>query len=171
MRFKPSWLILLAVFCASPSLAQEREWKLDATDEDAFLIFGTPETDDVGISFWCKIGSKRAKIFLPETHADLVPGSKMELAIEVGGKKFDVPAKVAANEEAGIPSVEAELAVDDGLFAAIQTADFFSVMARSHKTSFPTAGSEFEDLLKLCRMNPAELNPSDLKQGGGDSTD
>ena len=41
---------------AGAAHAQEREWMLDASDEDAYLIFGVPETDDGGISLWCRIG-------------------------------------------------------------------------------------------------------------------
>jgi hypothetical protein len=159
MRFAPIALTFIAVLAASPALAQEREWRLDATDEDAFLIFGTPETDDVGISFWCKIGSKQAKIFLPETHADLVPGSKLEMLVKVADKTFTLPAQVSPNEEAGIPSVEAKLPADHPIFASIADAEFFAVTAGQHKTSFPTSAADFDELLKMCMASPEELTP------------
>ena len=45
---------LIAAATASTA-AQERQWTLDASDEDAYLIFGVPESDDVGLSLWCPI--------------------------------------------------------------------------------------------------------------------
>lgn len=42
----------------SPAKAQEREWSLDASDQEAYLIFGVADSDDVGVSLWCP--AKRA---------------------------------------------------------------------------------------------------------------
>ena len=60
-------LIVLAtlVLGSGLSLAQERIWTLDQTDAEVYLVFGVPETDDVGVSFWCTQQSGIVKIVFP----------------------------------------------------------------------------------------------------------
>ncbi len=55
----------LATIFVQPAFAQEREWLLDAVEEDVFLVFGVPDTNDVGVSFWCKIGTGVVSVFAP----------------------------------------------------------------------------------------------------------
>ena len=45
-------VIVMVLATGGPS-AQERQWSLDAGDQDAYLIFGVPDSDDVGVSLWC----------------------------------------------------------------------------------------------------------------------
>ena len=50
-----SLALLLALGLASGAAhAQERDWALDASDQEAYLIFGVSDTDDVGVSLWCR---------------------------------------------------------------------------------------------------------------------
>ena len=60
-------LIILAILVlgSTLALAQERIWNLDQTDQEAYLVFGVPETDDVGVSFWCTLQSGIVKIYVP----------------------------------------------------------------------------------------------------------
>ena len=69
-------LIILAALMLGPTLAmaQERIWNLDQTDQEAYLVFGVPETDDVGVSFWCTLQSGIVKFYVPETDPDLETG-------------------------------------------------------------------------------------------------
>src|SRR5262249_43377919 len=74
---------VIVMLAATSAFAQERQWVFDTNDEDAFLTFGVPETDDVGISFWCKIQSGEARVFLPEAGEELKPGKKVKITFNV----------------------------------------------------------------------------------------
>ena len=70
-------VLALAAF-SSPVLAQEREWAFDTGEADAYLVFGVPETDDVGVSFWCTIGSGEIRVFFPEAGDSLSAGQAVK---------------------------------------------------------------------------------------------
>ena len=82
-RLMPLLAIAMAL-CSNAVLAQERQWALDTADNDAFLVFGVAESDDVGISFWCTIGSDKLKVFVPEGSADLAPNITAPLVLKIG---------------------------------------------------------------------------------------
>src|SRR5262245_4433604 len=86
------WLrCVLAAFlaCAAlPAWAQEREWIFDTADEDAYLVFGVPESEDAGISFGCTLQSGEIRIFVPEAGEDLKADQKIKLTITAGGKTY-----------------------------------------------------------------------------------
>jgi hypothetical protein len=64
--FRITMVAALSLGSAAPIvLAQEREWNFNTGDEEAYLVFGVPESDDVGVSFWCTIGRGDIGIFLP----------------------------------------------------------------------------------------------------------
>ncbi|MDO8353983.1 MAG: hypothetical protein Q7T14_11020, partial [Aestuariivirga sp.] len=62
-------LIVLATFVLGSglSLAQERVWTLDQTDAEVYLVFGVPETDEVGVSFWCTQQSGIVRLYFHES--------------------------------------------------------------------------------------------------------
>ena len=68
-------LAALLAGIALPASAQEREWIFDTGDEDAYLVFGVPESDDAGVSFGCTLQSGEIRIFLPEAGDDLKPNA------------------------------------------------------------------------------------------------
>ncbi len=138
---------------AGTALAQEREWVLDAADEDAFLVFGVAQTDDVGISFWCKIGSEKVNLLAPESKSGLQNSLTETLALTVAGKTFNVIGRRSLGAEPGTGSVEAELTTGDPLFDAVKSADRFSLTASGHKSVYPTVGADFDGLLKLCQKS------------------
>ncbi len=144
-------LASLAGPLTSSVFAQEREWVLDAADEDAFLVFGVAQTDDVGMSFWCKIGSGKINLLAPEYNAGVNPSLTETLALTVAGKTFNVMGRRSFGAEPGSGSVEAELALNDPLFDAVKSADRFSLTASGHKSVYPTVGADFDGLLKLCQ--------------------
>jgi hypothetical protein len=146
-------LLLLAAVClfGDRALAQEREWSLDASDQDAYLIFGVPESDDVGISLWCPIRRGTVNVFMPETSEDLQPGRTVQMVIEAGEAKAAYRARTEANEDAGIPSAEAKVPADAPVFEAMKQADRFRIIIGRHETVFPLYNADLPGLLALCR--------------------
>ncbi|MCA0434278.1 MAG: hypothetical protein LCH46_13560 [Proteobacteria bacterium] len=142
----------MAIGLGLPAQAQEREWILDVADEDAYLAFGVPETDDVGMSFWCKIGSGKLRLFLPDGSPDLAPGTTAEFNVRVAEKDFALKGQTMANDMSGHTSVEAELGTGDALVKELMAADRFMVTVQKHVMTFPLADANLQDLLKLCEV-------------------
>ncbi len=144
---------LLAVVLASAAtsaFAQEREWIFDTGEEDAYLGFGVPESDDVGISFGCTLQSGEIRIFVPEAGEDLKPETMIKLTVTVGGKGFTYDGVTSPNEMSATTSAEAPIRPDDAIFAELRKADRFTVKTGTEENTFPLEGSDFESLVRAC---------------------
>lgn len=123
---------------------------LDTASEDAFLVFGVPESDDVGVSFWCRIGSNRIKIFFPEGSSDLPPNTEAEFVVTTGTKQHSLKGKTSENTITGVTSVETEVELTDPLINDLKLADRFVARIGHHELTYPLVDSGLEDLTKLC---------------------
>lgn len=141
---------LLLPFLAAPSFAQERQWSFDQTDRDAYLVFGVPETDDVGLSFWCTQRSGWITLFMPESDAGVKAGRKTRVTIFAAGKRFRYDGATTANEDAGGISVEVRVKPDDRLFAALTQADRIRIAVGKSEHIYPLQEVDFAPLLQLC---------------------
>lgn len=149
-----SVLITLGLM-ASPAVAQEREWTLDASDEDAYLVFGVPETDDIGVSLWCPIRKGTVHLFLPRSTQDLqeTPGNKHPMTVSAGGEHATFAAKADINTQSLISSLEVEMPVEHPLLKALESADRFSITLADEEIVFPFYGADFPSLIELCRKD------------------
>jgi hypothetical protein len=141
-------LALLAL--TIPAVAQERQWALDTSDQDAYLIFGVPESDDVGLSIWCTIYSGKSKIFVPKVSGYLKPGGHATMRLTAGEVSVRVQGLVTDNQDAGTRSLEAELPTSSPLYAALQTADRLRITIAGVEQVYPLADADVAGLLKLC---------------------
>lgn len=144
--------LLAAIWaCAAvPAMAQEREWLFDTGDEDAYLVFGVPESDDAGVSFGCTLQSGEIRIFIPEAGDDLKPGEKIKLTVTVGGKDFAFDGTTSPNELSATTSAEATMRADDPIFPELGKVDRFSVKTGTEENTFPLEGSDFASLVRAC---------------------
>ena len=138
------------VCAALPAWAQEREWIFDTADEDAYLVFGVPESDDAGVSFGCALQSGEIRIFIPEAGDDLKPDRKIKLTVTVAGKDFAYDGVTTPNELSATTSAEAVIPANDPLFADLRKTDRFSVKTGLEENTFPLEGSDFESLVRAC---------------------
>jgi hypothetical protein len=152
IRMNKNLLFSLGLFLASitSAQAQERQWTLDATDQEAFLVFGVPETDDVGLSFWCKIGSKKMSAYLPANVAKLRVGEKTTMKITADGKSYNLPAKAALDGNKSKFTVEGQFNVNDKLMTTLQEADDVAITIKNFKASYPLTDADFPGLLSAC---------------------
>lgn len=150
MRARLPIMLATLVLGSAPSLAQERIWTLDQTDAEVYLVFGVPETDDVGVSFWCNQQSGIVKLYFPESDPTLKPGAEVNFKLEVAGKSYPLKGKTAVNEESMGTSLEAELKTTDTVFAALQMANRFAVKAGSTSHVFPLGEADFPTFLDVC---------------------
>jgi hypothetical protein len=148
------YLALLLVALASSAKAQEREWTLDRTDQDVFLVFGTPETDDVGVSFWCRIGSKKLRLFLP---VESKPAAyNTSLMVTIHGHEFTLPVAASQNEMTDGNTLEAEFEVTSPMVKALQDNNYFIVAYAGAKSSFPLVNADTAGLIRLCTEPPVD---------------
>ena len=141
---------LLLIALATPASAQERQWSLDASDQDAYLIFGVPESDDVGISFWCTVQKDEVNIFVPEGDPKQKPGQAVDLIISAGGETATLKGRTEENEEGATTSVEAKAPADLPVFAAMLKADRFHVKTGEIDNVFPLIDADLRGLLDVC---------------------
>jgi hypothetical protein len=151
LLYLPALILALTLGLPPRAEAQEREWILDAAEQDVYLVFGVPETDDVGVSFWCKVGTGRIKIFIPEGSKTLKPETKASFTLTIGTKDYTLAGTTSANDMTGATSVETEVAVDDPMVLALQGADRFVTKVGGHVTTFPFIDSGFANLLRMCK--------------------
>jgi hypothetical protein len=135
---------------ALPASAQEREWIFDTSDEDAYLVFGVPESDDAGVSFGCTLQSGEIRIFVPEAGDDLKPNDKVRLVITIAGKDFAFEGTASANEMSATTSAEAVIQPNNAIFAELRKADRFTIKTGAEENTFPLAGADFESLVRAC---------------------
>jgi hypothetical protein len=141
--FRTAILLASLVASAAPAAAQERQWSLEAGDEEALLYFGVPDTDDVGISFWCRRGGKEVQILSPLTSKT----DKSTVTLQLEGTRKDLTSKHV--EEAGRLTLEATVPAD--LLPTLQAADRFTLTINGHTVTYPLITADFESFTKTCQ--------------------
>lgn len=144
--------VLVAVLSlwASVASAQEREWRFETGENEAFLTFGVPETDDIGLSFWCTPRSGEIKLFLPEVGGDAKPGADVKLRIKAGSRDATYDANTSTNEESGGVSAESRFRSGDPIFTDLQKADRFSLSVGGETWNFPLDNADMLALVDAC---------------------
>ncbi len=150
MRARLPIILTSIALGSAPSLAQERIWTLDQTDAEVYMVFGVPETDDVGVSFWCTQQSGIVRLYFPDSDPNLKPGAEVNFKVEVAGKSYPLKGKAAFNEESTGTSIEAELKTTDPVFAVLEDANHFAVKAGSTSHVFPLGEADFPAFLDVC---------------------
>jgi hypothetical protein len=146
----------IAVFCLTAALtasarAQERQWIFDTGEDDAYLIFGVPETDDVGISFWCGRRSGEIRVFIPEADPAMKPDMDVSFVVSVAEETFKIGGRTATNEMSDTTSIEAAVSAADPLFAALRKSDRFMVVTGAVEHIYPLIDADVAGLVDLCR--------------------
>lgn len=148
--------VLAFTCCTTLALAQERQWSLDASDREAYLVFGVPETDDVGLSFWCEIGTGKISIYEPVSHKLLKRDKKIRIDLSVDDQKFNIVAKATYSAETQSASLEAMVDVDGTVMAAVQRAQTIGVKALGHKSNYPLFDADVGGLLRVCSSSTTD---------------
>ena len=155
-------IVLALAFLSGPAHAQEREWTLDASEEDAYLIFGVPDSDDVGVSLWCPIGKGVVNLFVP-VPTNKLPKTKDRAApitVTAGQESATFRGRADIHPEADVSSIEAEIAMEHPLIAALRKQDRLTIGVGGADVVFPLYNASVEDLLALCAKGAsANLQP------------
>jgi hypothetical protein len=144
-------LCVALIMSATAALAQEREWSWGTSDTEGYLVFGVPESEDVGISFWCTQGSGEIRVFVADANVKLAADIDTAIDFAVGDKNFTVKARTMANELDATTSAEGASPATEPLFPALQATDRFTVAVAGESQTFPSAGQDFANLIEACR--------------------
>ncbi len=155
MKLKWIFMWVSLVLVSGQALAQERVWSLDAAGEDAFLVYGVPESEDVGISFWCKIGTDKTSLYFPVTWTTLKNEDVVPVAVKLGDVDFNLDGKVTAGEAFEGNSIEANIPFGQLFFDAVKAADRIKLTVIGHKSVYPLADVQVDGLLSLCQQSAA----------------
>ena len=84
-------LCVAVIMSATAALAQEREWSWGTSETEAYLVFGVPKSEDVGISLWCTQDSGEVRVFVADANVKLAADIDTTIEFAVGDKKFNDP--------------------------------------------------------------------------------
>ena len=149
-----TFLFLIALgLTAGAAPAQEREWLLDAGDEEAYLIFGVPDSDDVGISFWCVLRKDMVNLYLPRPTEELrkLKGKEVPVKLTADGENVTFRGKLQLIPEGLYSSVEVEMAADHPVLTAMRNSDRLRVRVGNEDLIFPLYDADLAGLVELCR--------------------
>jgi hypothetical protein len=135
---------------ATAALAQEREWNFGTNDTEAYLVFGVPESEDVGLSFWCPQAGGEVRIFVGDANEKLAPDIDTKIEFIIGDKTYPVAAHTMPNELDGTTSAEGTISAKDPLFSALNGIDRFLISVAGEQQTFPTPGTDLADLIAAC---------------------
>ena len=156
MRFVSVSTTFLAMIFATQAGAQERQWGLDTVNNQAFLVFGVPESDDVGLSFWCDIGKSKVSAFLPETVAPLRRGEHTNIMMNVDGQAEKLSATVSHDDGSGKLTLETTFGLKGSMMKALREGQSLAITVKGHVNSFPIADADFDGLVDACNgVDPA----------------
>ena len=144
-------LCVAVIMSATAALAQEREWSWGTSETEAYLVFGVPESEDVGISFWCTQGAGEIRVFIADANVKLSADIDTTIEFAANDKKFSVKARTMANELDATTSAEGAAPASEPLFPALQATDRFTVSVAGESQTFPSAGQDFANLIEACR--------------------
>lgn len=145
--------LLLGGNVTGKALAQEREWTLDASEQEAYLIFGVADSDDVGVSLWCPARKGMVNLYVPRPTAELrkLNRHKVPMTVTAGSETETFGGKIDISADSPSSSVEVEMPVDSPLLKAMEKADRFTVKVDAQEVVFPLYDADIPGLLDLCR--------------------
>jgi hypothetical protein len=135
---------------AAQAIAQEREWTLNASDKEAFLVFGVPDTDDVGLSLWCEIGTNKLSVFINNVTGRLKEKQSTNMLIEIDGKQFHVKAKASVDKLGKSKSIEGQIPSNDPMLKAAESGTTLKTTIQNHTNTYPLIDADITGLLRTC---------------------
>ena len=148
-------IVALCGLLSTSALAQERQWNLQSTDKQTFLIFGVPNTDDVGFSLWCEVGKNQMSAFITENQVPLKAGESVSMLISVDGKQQALRGHVTKDAASGQMTVESKFGLKDILISRLQAGQSISISVKGHVTTLPFGDADFAGLLSACKGEDA----------------
>ncbi|MDE2445204.1 MAG: hypothetical protein KGO94_03425 [Alphaproteobacteria bacterium] len=130
--------------------AQERTWSLNASDKEAFLVFGVPDTEDVGISFWCEIGTNKTALFINNVIGRIKANQTTTITVGVDSRVFKLKAKAAVDHPGQRPSLEGVMPNNAAMLKSLQLASSMKLTVLGRTDTYPLIDADFIGLARDC---------------------
>lgn len=129
-----------------------RTWTFydDSAENIVSLAYSIPESDDVGVMFWCNPKSGTIKLFMSQRDEALKAGDPLPFQFTAGTKIFAKTGKLTENEMDGTPSLEADIDAIDPFFTSLKDTKDFSIGFNKHAETFPSPVTEMDKLAAAC---------------------
>jgi hypothetical protein len=135
-----------------PAYAQEREWSIDTNGEnEAYMTYGVPETEDIGLSLWCKIGGKNLNLYVPQSGWQTGTTKFVDVKIVAEPAQVNIKGKLQDDPTRDSASVEAMLELASPLVTALQDAQHIDIDTGKHKIVTPLYDAPVSSLLRMCK--------------------
>jgi hypothetical protein len=144
------WIFIIWALFAGPALAQERQWTLNAALQDVSLEFGVNGTDDVGLSFYCEIGSRKVSIFMPIDRSLVAKDAKVPVTLKVGDAEFSIHMQASKSEGSRSGSLDGPVKVEGTVMLAMNGARELSITALGKTWNFPMVDADVNGFVKVC---------------------
>ena len=135
----------MAFAAATPALAAEPHWEMQVTDHVAFLHLA--DAAQGGIGFFCTPGFGTVGMFVEVPGFSAPDATSQQLAVSVGATRLVYETGALQG------GLQAMLAADDPLFAAMAGADSLRLEADGKGFDVPLAGADFTGLQQACGAN------------------
>jgi hypothetical protein len=145
-------LATIFVGLSLPVQAQEREWSIDTNGEnEAYMTYGVPETEDIGLSLWCKIGSKNLNLYVPQSGWKTGTTKFVDVKIVAEPAQVNIKGKLQEDPMRESASVEAMIELASPLVAALPDAQHIDIDTGKHKIITPLYDAPVSSLLRMCK--------------------
>jgi hypothetical protein len=144
------WILGFWILFAGCAHAQERQWTLNAALQDVSLEFGVNGTDDVGLSFYCEIGSGKVSIFMPIDRQLITKDAKVPVLLKVDDTEFPIQMQASKSEGSRSGGLDGPVKVDGTVMQAMNGAREFSIFALGKAMNFPMLDADVDGFVKVC---------------------
>jgi hypothetical protein len=144
-------LLASTIFEAIPAFAQEREWTLQTnSDDEAYMTYGVPDTEDIGLSFWCKLGSKKVNLYIPRSGWKSGSAKQIDITVTAASTTIHTKAKLQNDGKPDNTSLEVMIETNNEIITALPEAQHLDIDTGKHKTIIPLYDAPVTNLLRLC---------------------
>jgi hypothetical protein len=130
--------------------AQERQWTLNAALQDVSLEFGVGGTDDVGLSFYCEIGSGKVAIFMPFDRNLIAKDGAVPAHLKIDETDFDIHMQASKSASSRSGGLEGPVRVDGTVMGALNGSRELTIEALGKVSHFPMVDADVDTFLKTC---------------------
>lgn len=144
----------LLVALVAPAHAQERIWIGSAHDDGASLVYGTPESGDLALSFDCAKGSDALAFSYAFEPVNATDGVKVEVTLQAGDIIVPIETIGARLEMDDLFVLEGQTKLDNRFVDLITSSGILQIFVEDGSEEIPLDGAReaAESLTRTCRI-------------------
>jgi hypothetical protein len=146
--------VLLCAVTATSLSAEGRSWIANSDADATWLIYGTPESDDILLSLTCERGPKTFIVWFSTQPASEQNPKTLPIELVSAGGRVQLTGNGSRSEMDDLFSLEAKTALTPDVEKLLAGGKTLSVHVDGAKTDIPideTAQKGIDDIVKGCR--------------------